>query len=114
VLKDINFIHQKYEVNNKLSLVFNDVLEVNFSKTMPMVKTKLIWDNFTQITRIQKGYYVAIKHETANIATKYVSFDITAHDEELKQLISFGMLMVDKSETLHGSIVEKTTSATNK
>lgn len=113
VLKDIDFIHQEYEVNNKLSLVFNDVLEVNFSKTMPMVKTKLIWDNFTQITRIQKGYYVAIKRETANIATKYVSFDITAHDEELKQLISFGMLMVDKSETLQGSIAPKSTTETN-
>ena len=113
VLKDIEFIHRAYEVNANVCLVFNDILEVTFTKTEPIVKAKLIWDNFTQITRIQKGYYVAIKHDTANIATKYVSFDAATHDEALKQLIDFGMQMVDKSETLQGSIVEKTTSATN-
>ena len=109
VLKDIDFIHREYEVNNNVSLVFSDILEVTFIKTEPVAKTKLIWENFNQITRIQKGYYVAIKHETANIATKYVSFDVATHNEELKQLISFGMQMIDKSNTLQGSIVKKTT-----
>lgn len=108
VLKDINFIHQNYEVNTNVCFVFNDILEVTFTKTVPVAKAKLIWDNFTQIARIQKGYYAAIKHDTANIATKYVSFDAAMHDEAFKQLISFGMLMLDKSKTLQGSIVKKT------
>lgn len=109
VLKDIEFIHREYEVNTNVCIVFNDILEVTFTKAMPIAKAKLIWDNFNQITRIQKGYYVAIKHDTANIATKYVSFDAATHDEALEQLIGFGMQMVEKSETLQGSIVKKTT-----
>ena len=113
VVADVQYIQTHYEVQEDFSFVFNELIEVNFTKVSMVDKTKLAWSNFRSITDVRKGYYISLRHGATNIATKYVRYG-KDHEKELKDLMAFVIRSLNATESLRNHIEECKSPETTK
>lgn len=104
VVADIKVIQSHYCINEKISIEFHDLLEVEFGKDST-VKTAMIWENFHRIADVKRGYYISIKCEDTRVRTKYMTYD--DHEGEILKLTKCAKSMLDENHDIQGMIVER-------
>ena len=59
-------------------IVFDDMIKVEFMKTVPYAKAYMLWENFSNITQIGNGYRLSIKVKESTRAVCGCTYNDTA------------------------------------
>lgn len=104
VFRDITALDKVLRDTQDIHIVFNELIDVNYTDNAPYINAKMLWENFHNLSNVSYSYRVSIMINASTLIVCNCSYKDEADKlcEKVKiAMINFGLLKKEENEKVH-------------